>query len=58
MAEPYLAPVPAGAELEPAERVNRHCVRLHAVDVAEHDAPGGLAEKRADAVAQTGQVGA
>jgi hypothetical protein len=56
--EPHFAPVPASAELQPAERVHYHRVRLHAMDVAEDDAAGRLAKKGTDTVAQTGQVGA
>ena len=57
MAKPHLAPVSPRGELEPAQRVDRHRVRLNGVDVAEDDGPRSSAEERADTVAEAGKVG-
>jgi hypothetical protein len=47
--------VPAGTELKPCQRIDRHGIRFDAGDVA-HDDAATLREQRADAIAEAGKV--
>ena len=49
-------PAPARRELKPGERVDRHRVDVDAADVAARHRRAALAQQRADAVAEPGQV--
>ena len=46
----------AGGQLEPRERVDRHCIRLDPAYVAERDPGVAPGKERADAVAEPCEV--
>ena len=56
VAQPDLAAMAPGGELEPGERVDGHRVDVDAADVAERNAGAARLQQRADAVAQPGQI--
>ena len=56
MAQTHLTALPPGRELEPCERVDRDRVDADAADVAAGDLGSVLAQQRADAVAEPGQI--
>ena len=56
MEQPNGAAMPARGHLEPAKGVDRPGVRLDAPNVAEQDVGAALGHRRADAVAQPGEI--
>ena len=57
VAQPNLAAVPPGGELEPSQRVDRHRIGLDTAHVAQDDRGPVPCEELADALAEPGQVG-
>ena len=46
-----------GGELKPREGIDCHCIRFDSGHIAESNVRTGLAQHRADALAEPGQVG-